>query len=56
MSHVAAVSDNSRYSKLSWITCIVLIWFHVQATAAFFSFTWTNLIVAGVLYWVNRGQ
>src|SRR6186997_950988 len=55
MSHVAAMSDNSRYSKLSWMTCIVLVWFHAQAIAAFFSFTWTHLIVAGVLYWVAVG-
>jgi stearoyl-CoA desaturase (delta-9 desaturase) len=27
----------------------------VQAIAAFFSFTWTNLIVAAVLYWVAVG-
>jgi stearoyl-CoA desaturase (delta-9 desaturase) len=33
----------------------VLVWFHVQAIAAFFSFTWTNLIVAAVLYWMAIG-
>src|SRR5712671_1206291 len=55
MSHVAAASDTSRYSKFSVITCIVLVWFHIQAVAAFFSFTWTNLIVAAVLYWVAVG-
>ena len=55
MSHVADLPKKSRYSKLSWVTCIVLLWFHVQAIAAFFSFTWTNLIVAAVLYWVAVG-
>jgi stearoyl-CoA desaturase (delta-9 desaturase) len=45
----------SRYSKISVITCIVLIWFHVQAAAAFWSFTWTNLLVALALYWVGGG-
>jgi hypothetical protein len=45
----------SRYSKINWVTCLVLVWFHVQAIAAFFSFTWTNLIVAAVLYWVAIG-
>ena len=55
MSSVANLSGTSRYSKLSWVTCIVLVWFHVQAVAAFFSFTWTNLIVAALLYWVSIG-
>ncbi len=45
----------SRYSKLSVITCIVLIWFHVQAVAAFWSFSWTNLAVALALYWLSVG-
>jgi stearoyl-CoA desaturase (delta-9 desaturase) len=33
----------------------VLVWFHVQAVAAFFTFSWTNLIVASVLYWMAIG-
>ena len=45
----------SRYSRINWLTCVVLVWFHVQAIAAFFSFTWTNLIVAAVLYWIAIG-
>ena len=54
MSSVA-LPQKSRYAKLSWITAIVLVWFHVQAIAAFFSFTWTNLIVALVLHWMAVG-
>ena len=42
-------SDESRYNKLSWLTCIVLVWFHIQALAAFWSFTWTHLLVAAFL-------
>jgi len=45
----------SRYSRINWLTCVVLVWFHVQAIAACFTFTWTNLIVAAVLYWVAIG-
>jgi fatty-acid desaturase len=45
----------SRYSKLSLLTSGVLIWFHIQAFAAFFSFSWTNLIVAVTFYWVAIG-
>jgi stearoyl-CoA desaturase (delta-9 desaturase) len=45
----------SRYSKVNWLTSIVLVWFHVMAIAAFFSFTWTHLIVAALLYWMSVG-
>jgi fatty-acid desaturase len=55
VNSVAAVPQESRYAKVSWLTFIVLVWFHAQAIAAFFSFTWTNLIVAAVLYWVTVG-
>ena len=48
-------SDTSRYSKLSVLTFIVLAWFHIQAVAAFWSFTWTNLAVSTFLYWVAGG-
>jgi fatty-acid desaturase len=54
MQSVRTVSQ-SRYDKLSVITCIVLVWFHVQAVAAFWSFTWTNFLVAFALYWVAGG-
>jgi fatty-acid desaturase len=45
----------NRYGKLSALTCVVLVWFHVQAVAAFWMFSWTNLIVALTLYWVSIG-
>lgn len=48
-------TPHSRYGKLSWLTAIVFLWFHVQAVAALFSFTWTRLAVAVVLYWVGGG-
>jgi fatty-acid desaturase len=55
LSSIVVLSRESRYSKLSVVTCIVLAWFHVQAVFALFSFSWTNLIVAAVLYWVAVG-
>src|ERR1700732_4002571 len=55
MESVAPLSPVSRYSKLSLLTCGILIWFHSHAVAAFWSFTWTHLIVAGVLYWIAVG-
>jgi fatty-acid desaturase len=54
VSSIAAESE-SRYGKLNVLTCLVLIWFHIQAVAAFFTFTWTNLITAAVLYWIAGG-
>jgi stearoyl-CoA desaturase (delta-9 desaturase) len=40
---------------LSIVTGLVLVWFHIQAVAAFWSFSWTNLLVAAALYWVSIG-
>jgi fatty-acid desaturase len=54
VSPIPAESE-SRYEKLNVLTCLVLIWFHIQAVAAFFTFTWTNLITAVVLYWIAGG-
>jgi fatty-acid desaturase len=45
----------SRYDKMSWLTCIVLVWFHVMAVIALFQFSWTRLAVAVGLYWVAIG-
>jgi stearoyl-CoA desaturase (delta-9 desaturase) len=50
METVAEISPESRYSKMSVLTCVVLLVFHVMAIAAFWSFTWTNLLVAVALY------
>jgi fatty-acid desaturase len=50
METVAEISPESRYSKMSVLTCVVLVVFHVMAIAAFWSFTWTNLLVAVALY------
>jgi stearoyl-CoA desaturase (delta-9 desaturase) len=50
-----AYSDRSRYSKLNILTGVILIWFHVQAAVALFSFTWTNFLTFLALYWVTVG-
>jgi hypothetical protein len=55
METVAAILPESRYSKLSVLTCVVLIWFHIQAIAAFWSFSWTNLSAAVALYCIATG-
>jgi len=55
MDSVRLVSSHSRYGKVSWMTTLVYTWFHVQAILAFWSFSWTNLAVALVLYYVAVG-
>jgi fatty-acid desaturase len=55
METAASLSPASRYSKLSVLTCVVFLWFHIQAIAAFWSFTWTNLLVAVALYGIAGG-
>src|SRR4029453_9484873 len=55
METVASLSPASRYSKLSVLTTVVLIWFHIQAVAAFWSFSWTNLSVAIALFCIAGG-
>jgi fatty-acid desaturase len=41
--------------KMNWLTTIVLIVLHIGAIAALFTFSWTNLAVATLLYWVATG-
>ena len=41
---------------INWVTSSALIFFHLGAIAAFFTFSWTNLIVAAVLYWIAIGM
>jgi fatty-acid desaturase len=55
MSSAALRSNPSRYSKVSLLTCGVLIWFHIQAAVALFEFSWTRLFVALTLYWISVG-
>jgi hypothetical protein len=37
-------------SGIVWITAIFMVIFHAGAIAALFFFSWTNLVVAAVLY------
>ena len=50
-----AKAEQSRKQGVSAITLVVLIVFHVMAVAAFFTFSWRNLIAALVLHWVAVG-
>ena len=46
----------SRYSKMSSLTTVVLVIFHaISLYALLFQFSWTNLAVAAFLYWVAVG-
>jgi fatty-acid desaturase len=55
MSSASLPSNPSRYSKISLLTCGVLLWFHIQAAVALFEFSWTRLFVALALYWISVG-
>jgi fatty-acid desaturase len=55
MNSIPSRPAASRYSKVSLLTSGVLIWFHIQAVAALFAFSWMNLLVALALYWVGVG-
>src|SRR6516165_8089479 len=41
--------------RLSVLTTCVLIWFHIQAVAAFLTFSWRNVMAALVLHWLAVG-
>ena len=45
----------SRYSVVNWLTCTVMVVFHVGAVAALFHFSWTLLVVSLALYWMACG-
>ncbi len=49
-----AVKAN-RYSKVSMVTTIVLVIFHIGAVAALFNFSWTALAITIALYWMAIG-
>jgi len=51
----AEVIGLPRVKKLNWNTVTVLIVFHVGAIAALFNFSWRNLLVAGVLFYITIG-
>jgi fatty-acid desaturase len=55
LSSLVAQPGTSRYSKINWLTAVVLVVFHVLAGVALFQFSWTNLLVAAFLYWVAVG-
>jgi fatty-acid desaturase len=45
----------SKRIGVNWFTAIILALFHIGAVAALFMFSWRNLAVAAVLYYVATG-
>ena len=39
--------------KMNWLTIVVLVFFHIGAVAALFTFSWRAAAVAAFLYWVT---
>lgn len=51
-----AYHDPQRYSKLNYLTGLILLWFHVQgAYGLFYQFSWTNVAWLVGLYWLTVG-
>ena len=53
----ARANDRPEYShaNLNWVTAVFMVLFHVAAVAAFWFFSWTNVITAVVLHWFAVG-
>lgn len=54
-TQAVSVRPEYSHSTLNWITATVMVIFHVLAVAAFFFFSWTNLLVAIALHWLAVG-
>ena len=50
-----AVRTAYSFSTINWITAGFMIAFHALAIAAFWYFSWTNLLVALALHWLAVG-
>ena len=50
MENVVEIQANSK--KINWSTVIAVTIFHALAVAALFTFSWQNVIVAVILWWV----
>ena len=46
-----AISDETL-APLNWNTIIAVAIFHILAIAALFTFSWSNLLAAGILWWI----
>ena len=51
----AAAQSVYRISNINWVTAGFMVAFHVLAVAAFWFFSWQNLVVALVLHWMAVG-
>ena len=51
----AAVKSVYTVSNVNWVTGSFMLAFHVLAVAAFWFFSWQNLVVALVLHWMAVG-
>jgi fatty-acid desaturase len=51
----AAAQSAYRVSNVNWITAGFMVAFHILAVAAFWFFSWQNLVVALVLHWMAVG-
>ena len=52
MQNIVA-AESSKTKGIQWITSIAIIGFHILAIAALFTFSWQNLFVAVLIWWMT---
>lgn len=45
--------DQARKKRIHWDTIIIVALFHAAAVAAFFTFSWANLVALLILWWIS---
>src|SRR5215212_4634778 len=55
MAAGADVRPEYSHSTINWVTAVFMVLFHVAAIAAFWFFSWTNVVTAIVLHWFAVG-
>lgn len=49
----AATVEQRKSGKINWITVVPLVIFHILAVWALFTFSWSNLLAAIILWWLT---
>ena len=56
MTTSSATSSVYTASNINWITAGFMVTFHALAVMALWQFSWTNLVVALILYWLGGAR
>jgi len=47
-----AMTIQKESDKIQWVTIFFVIFFHIMAVAALFTFSWSNLLAAAITWWI----